>query len=569
MKNILKRLWIILATFFIGLVNVNAHSVTFYYIEKGKGSVEYTTRDCILLEGTKNCRIELPPDIKKEKDYMLGWQPTLICDGWAGFDKRNFITLDNGPYATIKDSISKLYACFAGENINSPNYTTDGDVISYDIIYDANGGSGAPRSQQKKKDLDRDGSEKIYLSGVVPTKEGYNFVEWNTRKDGTGGSFQPGGAYIGNAPMILYAQWKVSSKGCYLCDGIYKFGYYGSPCKEVPEYKDEKSCLSNNQNDTPQQTPEDFTTPPEGTEATEVKIIQYYKITYDTNGGNFIDGTKTRVQYINGSKPVGTPGSYPIKSDSLFTRWTYNGQDFDFSQILDEGIGANIETELENGIPIKKITLKANYVEISEILTDSIIKCSSDTDILDAANKKCYSILKTDTANEIYTYTTYKYDSNSRFCYVGESGGTNGGIYFNSNVNCSNEIGCKMEGKKNITDGVYANYTKKDAWFSSTTCYIAAKCNGILTENNSCIERWDSIIYNVTDAIIEPKKELNYGDGGDNYFDYEPSNENADKEASSSPDTGDALIFIAWLVGFGALGYTSYYFIKQKKQSNI
>ena len=92
------------------------------------------------------------------------------------------------------------------------SYTTDSDVtlyaqykentITYTVKYDANGGTGAPSNQTKTKGTD------LVLSDIKPTKEGYIFVNWNTKKDGTGTSYNAGSKYTTEASVTLYAQYE-------------------------------------------------------------------------------------------------------------------------------------------------------------------------------------------------------------------------------------------------------------------------------------------------------------------------------------------------------------------------
>lgn len=92
------------------------------------------------------------------------------------------------------------------------SYTTDSDVtlyaqykentITYTVKYDANGGTGAPSNQTKTK------GKELVLSTTVPTKEGYKFVNWNTKKDGTGTSYNAGSKYTREASVTLYAQYE-------------------------------------------------------------------------------------------------------------------------------------------------------------------------------------------------------------------------------------------------------------------------------------------------------------------------------------------------------------------------
>lgn len=73
---------------------------------------------------------------------------------------------------------------------------------TYTVKYDANGGENAPKEQTKTK------GKELVLSTIVPTKEGYKFVNWNTKKDGTGTSYNAGAKYTTEASVILYAQYE-------------------------------------------------------------------------------------------------------------------------------------------------------------------------------------------------------------------------------------------------------------------------------------------------------------------------------------------------------------------------
>ena len=72
---------------------------------------------------------------------------------------------------------------------------------SYTVSYDANGGSGAPSSQTKTKDVT------LTLSSTKPTRSGYTFLGWATSAGATSASYQPGGSYTANASITLYAVW--------------------------------------------------------------------------------------------------------------------------------------------------------------------------------------------------------------------------------------------------------------------------------------------------------------------------------------------------------------------------
>lgn len=75
---------------------------------------------------------------------------------------------------------------------------------TYTVSYNANGGSGAPSSQTKTKDI------ALTLSSTRPTKSGYTFRGWSESRYATSASYQPGGQYTANASTVLYAVWECS-----------------------------------------------------------------------------------------------------------------------------------------------------------------------------------------------------------------------------------------------------------------------------------------------------------------------------------------------------------------------
>lgn len=75
------------------------------------------------------------------------------------------------------------------------------DVAKYRISYIASGSDNGP--QQDIKIYDED----IRLSTVIPSKEGFDFISWNTKQDGTGIDYMPGDNYTRNEHLTLYAKW--------------------------------------------------------------------------------------------------------------------------------------------------------------------------------------------------------------------------------------------------------------------------------------------------------------------------------------------------------------------------
>lgn len=107
--------------------------------------------------------------------------------GWTGWS--GIWDYDNGQYG-INNNKLVLYARW--------------NIKAYTISYNANGGSNAPGDQSKIE------NKSISLSSSKPTRTGYTFVNWNTKKDGSGTTYKAGAFYNGNANLTLYAQWRIN-----------------------------------------------------------------------------------------------------------------------------------------------------------------------------------------------------------------------------------------------------------------------------------------------------------------------------------------------------------------------
>ena len=85
---------------------------------------------------------------------------------------------------------------------------------TYNVTYDANGGSGGPTRQAKKH------GSTLELTKDTPTKKGSYFAGWSTTKSGKATHFA-GGKYTANASIYLYAVWKSTYTITYHANGGY------------------------------------------------------------------------------------------------------------------------------------------------------------------------------------------------------------------------------------------------------------------------------------------------------------------------------------------------------------
>ena len=73
---------------------------------------------------------------------------------------------------------------------------------TFDIEYDANGGSGAPWSAKKKYGTD------YVISQTKPTRQGYTFIGWSEDKDASEPTYLPGDKFTEDKDVKLYAVWE-------------------------------------------------------------------------------------------------------------------------------------------------------------------------------------------------------------------------------------------------------------------------------------------------------------------------------------------------------------------------
>ena len=156
------------------------------WIDPGSGNFKYY---CITIEELINKGIikknaKLPDNInksnyisiKKDKVSLVKSEPVILGDN--------------------ADVNSNDYKVCVNKEIEENNL--------YTISYNANGGSNAPGNQSKIE------NKSISLSSSKPTRTGYTFVNWNTKKDGSGTTYKAGASYNSNADLTLYAQWRIN-----------------------------------------------------------------------------------------------------------------------------------------------------------------------------------------------------------------------------------------------------------------------------------------------------------------------------------------------------------------------
>lgn len=125
--------------------------------------------------------------------YLSSTRPTR-----SGYTFKGWSTTSSGVQA-VKYSPGSAYTSNA--NITLYAVWQSQAATAYTVSYDANGGSGAPSSQTKYKDVT------LTLSSTTPTRSGYTFKGWSTSSTASSPTYYAGGSYTANSSATLYAVW--------------------------------------------------------------------------------------------------------------------------------------------------------------------------------------------------------------------------------------------------------------------------------------------------------------------------------------------------------------------------
>ncbi len=132
---------------------------------------------------------------KNSQDAAKSWQPVgwdLQKDGYDG-------KIQAGEEVTLTDD-TDYYGIY------------EKDVT---LSYDANGGEDCPQGETKgcRANVHEEVSYDVpeFILAAATAQPGYAFAGWNTKKDGTGESFEAGKAYALDEDTVLYAQWEVET----------------------------------------------------------------------------------------------------------------------------------------------------------------------------------------------------------------------------------------------------------------------------------------------------------------------------------------------------------------------
>ncbi len=258
------------------------------------------------------------------------------------------------------------------------SYTVTADVTlyaqwsinSYNVVYSANGGSGAPGSASVNY------GSTVTISSTRPTRTGYSFTGWNTAANGSGtgyswnGSvFSPASFVLGAADVTLYAQWSINSYTVTYSAN----GGSGAPSSQSADYNTSVTVSSS----VPTRTGYSFTgwnTAANGSGSdysggsslvvtSDVTLyakwtVNTYSITYDANNGS---GAPSNVTGIAFGASTTLSSTVPTRAGYTFAAWN----------TVANGSGTTYASGATFAMPANNITLYAQWTATVQTVTYS------------------------------------------------------------------------------------------------------------------------------------------------------------------------------------------------------
>jgi uncharacterized repeat protein (TIGR02543 family) len=146
--------------------------------------------------------------IDNQSDAKISLEPQLTTqsDGTG---------IGSGRYWGAKDALNEATKFILPGDYHMSNRTTVLPVAGIDEVqfrylkeylklnYDPNGGTGSTPAQTENDD-----GQTMTIAENGFTRNGDNFIGWNTKADGTGIAYQPGDSLVLPKNMTLYAQWE-------------------------------------------------------------------------------------------------------------------------------------------------------------------------------------------------------------------------------------------------------------------------------------------------------------------------------------------------------------------------
>lgn len=228
---------------------------------------------------------------------------------YSFYEKRN-ISPSDAQKKEINDGDYGFMLVLKASGTSGPggggNEPGPGQVL-YTITYHANGGKGSMSTQSKVSGID----STIYSNGFEPPSGKY-FVNWNTKANGSGESYEENSTYNKDQSLVLYAQWGNTSPSDTVNIVTFNANGGSGSMSSLNKIKNASIMISDN-----------------GFEPPNGKTFVRWNTKADGSGESFISGQLysankditlyaqwtnqvcTTGQYVNGSKCSNCPAAYP------------------------------------------------------------------------------------------------------------------------------------------------------------------------------------------------------------------------------------------------------------------
>ena len=159
------------------------------------------TVTCRVSDNTGIAEVRFPTwTLDIQDDLANPWPLGTLSNGTASF--RVNVSDHNGENACTYRT--HIYAYDLAGNISVYGIDTYVPGAATAVVFDANGGTGAPEAQQKQYGI------ALTLSAAVPQRTGFTFLGWAAVPTAAEAQYQPGGSYTEDRELTLYAVWQLT-----------------------------------------------------------------------------------------------------------------------------------------------------------------------------------------------------------------------------------------------------------------------------------------------------------------------------------------------------------------------